>query len=1422
MNRHALLPASHNRITHPKRIFLFATCILIAALLAIHGRNTSAARASAEPPTPDATNEVVERWYGTVYIENTWEDAYASCPWTCPGNEQEVMFEEWSLDVMEDGSVSGTIRTEIVSYSYEQTETNNSCGPTAETNYTIDNCQFSWRMTQPQSTITLQGKRELNRLGEPVLTITSQSETQDCEMQWKARGTHSTTGQTVDKEENHKCSSPILVPQTLKIVTYEDGRAPIIPLNRFFSCCGNTQIEVGHLIAGLDDPMLDLDRELLDRSVFLDQVPVEELFTAKMDWNSPDGGYVTWELEGQESERVGPIEVEELPKPVDNGSQGVGRKKLTVQAKSTLKKISEPEVTEVQVAPPPGWTGGPGEISATKVSGAVTYKSTVKFPEPPFDGEITVWKRVPFLGGKSFGIRKTQGSFSWEAQSTSEGQGSLTGQTGLKIMGKEIVGSITGRAKVILDQMGVKIPEGGIDFGIAGTVESDPEPLLQVVPSLRPALIVIERISSSAAAFINERATLKLEVSPKFDFGFTFFTENDEFKFKNAEVKPGIGFKTVLEIKLIEKVLQATASIGGAIAATFQVPEPYFKEAAFQGVVTAQLIFYKWAWEGERAWSVVISGASAAASNVNDLLAQTFTEGSWQLIDQTPLTQPNYALWHGDSTAAIASTQAASAIDDRLLVENVLPLAQPSMHAWTNSSGTTRVFQTWSQDDPADENPFSAGEIRMSLYTGSWQSPSDLFNDAQDDLAPLPIYLTNNQRLVVWQRVDTPTPPDFDDDPEGYLSHMQIYAQRVGGTMVQLSPGGSLNYRHQLGVISDGALAVWVNNPANQMIGDTTNPDHILFARYANASSNWPVTGTVVSNVAGLLDLDLATNGTHATLIYSLDTDNVLTTTADLELFYTVWNGASWNAPTQFTNNSVPDESPQLELAPDGSARLVWRQAGTLKFLNGTWATPPTDLPLPGAAERTDYELVQSTDGHLALVWQEAGPEDTRVAYAIFDATHNRWSGEMTLPIPEGYEGSMATSIAAVLLPADDEDEEDNGTLLVSYQLAHIEVITETFNDVETVSGQVDGVPIANVAKIVQRDLRSAAIPLRINLSVAPSDLSIPAADRIQAVIHNTGELAAENVPVALFVGPPDPVTGIVPRVDQTIPLLAAGSATTLTFTVADPTISYLAVEIDPDRTLNESDRSDNLALLGADIGVSPLPTFYGPLGATIRAQVQQNGHRYVSLLAPATLTLESPNGPVVGGGQVGFPLAATESVTLSAYLSPTALGPGRHFLFWNVDPEGTLGETDRSNNIAGTSVLVLPDLVGVQDSIYYAAAPGSSARFSMTVQNMGNWISSNATLKVFDGPASAATSHLLLELTIPAIEPGGAIELSGLLQLSGLPSASTGLKAIFIELDSERVIEESNENNNSLAAGSVLEAAEVSNAPLFLPKIQR
>jgi hypothetical protein len=216
MKHTAKLPAVPTLHSHDGARLIASCFVLFSMIFTLSWFNAPSVLAQAEPQREDAVGEVVEYWTGTVLVDEQRTNTYFPCPgaWVCRGHGHQARTQEWYLEVQEDGSVSGYIQTELTDFSYEQTQRNNSCGPVAETNYTLNQCQFAGQLSQPNSRIVVQGVREIEEFsGKPILKITSAEETQECQTSWTARGTHSETGATVHKQDTDKCSSGMHVPQ---------------------------------------------------------------------------------------------------------------------------------------------------------------------------------------------------------------------------------------------------------------------------------------------------------------------------------------------------------------------------------------------------------------------------------------------------------------------------------------------------------------------------------------------------------------------------------------------------------------------------------------------------------------------------------------------------------------------------------------------------------------------------------------------------------------------------------------------------------------------------------------------------------------------------------------------------------------------------------------------------------------------------------------------------------------------------------------------------------------------------------------------------------------------------------------------------------------------------------------------------------
>jgi hypothetical protein len=245
-----------------------------------------------------------------------------------------------------------------------------------------------------------------------------------------------------------------------------------------------------------------------------------------------------------------------------------------------------------------------------------------------------------------------------------------------------------------------------------------------------------------------------------------------------------------------------------------------------------------------------------------------------------------------------------------------------------------------------------------------------------------------------------------------------------------------------------------------------------------------------------------------------------------------------------------------------------------------------------------------------------------------------------------------------------------------------------------------------------------------------------------------------------------------------------------------------------------ETNYGDNYAAVKTDLAISPRATQYMPEGAVAVAEVTQNGGLYTREETQAVIRLGAPDGPKIGETKISFPVTPTTSVSVTQWISTTALGMGRHTLYWQLDPENTRGERVDIDNLTATRVDILPDLSTAPELIGWGRAPGTAAPVSLRVQNDGNWASSESMAAIFDGEPGLPGTHRIGAIPIPAIAPGEFVELTGSLTLAGLPAAATGLQQIYVQLDPANTLPEINENNNLLVNGIL------DDAPMQPPKV--
>ena len=163
-------------------------------------------------------------------------------------------------------------------------------------------------------------------------------------------------------------------------------------------------------------------------------------------------------------------------------------------------------------------------------------------------------------------------------------------------------------------------------------------------------------------------------------------------------------------------------------------------------------------------------------------------------------------------------------------------------------------------------------------------------------------------------------------------------------------------------------------------------------------------------------------------------------------------------------------------------------------------------------------------------------------------------------------------------------------------------------------------------------------------------------------------------------------------------------------------------------------------------------------------------------------------SGPQIGTTQTIPSLPAGQNATVSVTWNIPGLQQS-HDIYVKVDPDDKHPETNESNNVAFTSI-VLPDLKINESDVTFFYEQGS-LRINATVHNYGVITASNVLVELFD---EGANGTLINATTIAALSPNSNKTISTVWNTQGV---STGLHNISVIIDRIDGIREQNETNN-------------------------
>ena len=1403
------------------------------------------------PEAPFAPAAFVEHWIGTAQVDGHVEFAqhFNSPEWYEPEIADGSSTTAYDLYVDSAGNITGILKVRWSASNTMQQAARSNCLPAvAENSYHGYDCNNTLQPGSGSFTLPVTGKRtrdggivkfDLSTSDKTTRAFRTMTGIQfDPDGGWMWTHTGPSHAQAfLPPNIGMRFEGPPV--QTYGRVLVEDTQK----IDFAYLCCQRKQIsfEIGIFEVGTD-PTLNLDVELLERSVFMDQVPVPDALTAKAAWQTAYGGKTDWRLPtGPETTPLSPATT--INKAVNVGTIGVGEHPVTVKGTDALDRSTIEETLKIVVTRKFERCEVYG---AVKQGGAVAYKCKISVPDKPFKGRIDkVPTFIPFFGGKPLGIAEAQANAELELKSTGEGSLQGDGIILIDLMGGGGGGKITVKGDLVVQPAGVKFTGGSLEIKLVVKAKRK-ESLLTAIPALRVPMILVRALSTEAADFLEKRAEVELAVEGSLGPKFPLVRDpvNDGWKFGDTTVEAGVGFSVEGTLTLIEGKFEGKVKVGGDTVFTFAVPPnpDYLKSIELKFLASATATVMKWEFNAENTYVFKYPGGAIAADGAPqtsaDVAAAAIAAGpvftnttGWVLSDRSYLTQPGYSQWVGPLNAN------QSVRGD--LVLRTSPQARPAFANY----GNYQQWLLWSYERPdnpgAGITPANSDEIAFANLGSApnYRPPNGytlMTTDNRSDLNPQ-IAFVPNLPMVVWERMDTPTPGDFPGNPTGYLSHLQVAASTFPYnaaspvlTPTQISLSGSINHRPQVAprlYPTEQFLAVWVNNPANRLQGDAANPDRFMYSFY-DARTNakmWTPAQAITGTVPGIRDFDLGSwrdtsafptlNGTA--LIFTADRDGNPATQNDVEIYYTLqrtptnMSSLGWTPITQLTNNNVNESDVQIEYIGDATSGMemvaVWRAGNTLMVLRGPSATgwsgtPQAIATLPEQAGSLSL-ATRAFPTELVVTWTQ--PEGIGSVRLLANAT--AWTNPRVLATGNRIPAHAFTAWAI--------SEHPDPALRVGTAPVHVALL-ETSAEITRTLG---GIGYPNFPVVIQRDLFALpdpTLPLSVTI-LADSVRVLPGTPlRVVATVENRGDVDVPDFALSLVARRPSTASVTLAQQPVSIP---NNTRVPVTLTVpALPANALLDLELMKNGCSNVVyGCKPNVVALPTDaVARMGGPTTYAPNATVATLYVGQEGPLFHAATFDV-LVRKGRGGPVVAsvGARLSTVPAAVISVT--APISTALLGPGEHILEWEIVSDGPMRDPNPSNNIATSLAIVAPDLYM---NPYFTAVAGNTVR--ARVQNVGNWPSGATVLEVWSAPPVTAGAVKLGSIAVPPLAPGAHADLSGPVTAAAETATVQATAAAYLLLDPANTVAEINENSNLTAIAGT--TATVGQGKVYLPTVTR
>jgi len=680
-------------------------------------------------------------------------------------------------------------------------------------------------------------------------------------------------------------------------------------------------------------------------------------------------------------------------------------------------------------------------------------------------------------------------------------------------------------------------------------------------------------------------------------------------------------------------------------------------------------------------------------------------------------------------------------------------------------------------------------DLCYSTWNGTdWDDARYITYDNHSDFDPTLAYDSNGNVIVIWSRFRDEIDFLTTEHPIDLLEFQEIaYSMWDGSTWTEPQLLTNDTYANGRAVLSAGQnrelIAVWVGDPDHNF---TTTKDMELFYSVWNGT-HWSAKKQLTDDDFMDYSASLAHDSMgNAMVCWIRDLDGNRSSTSDTQLLYSLWNGESWSEPSKVIESVESKEYPSITFDLNDNLLITWvgRNGNSSKLYFTSWNKTTKEWNTPEIVHEEGFFIFDPAinvdpNNTAVIVWRGFEDDEAeRAYYHKHNATETYFDGEICYATKDLTRSDAVWSELKYLTSNNKTD-----------WMASAVIIKGHSNDLHLV-WDMDGT-VSNLIHEIKPDLFIGDSDISFS-NIHPMEGEII---DITAIIHNIGDVSVKNVLVSFYDG--DPFNGGILIGTKAINFLDYDDQTEITIPWTTHSGSNkIYVVIDYNKLISELSETNNIAfnivnilpdltLTSTDISFSNPNPIEGE-DIFIKAKIYNIG----GTKAENFRVTFFDNKNVIRTVEI-YLLDPSDFTEISIIWKTQ---PGIHNITVAIDLLDEMLEWNETNNNASAIIFAYPDIKIIDFSISSnIIIYGEDVELSAEIQNIGAASANYITLEFYDG--NPYIDGILLGTKIISSLDVGEKDLL----LFSWSEPTPGIHKIFAIIDRQNIIGESDESNNLL-----------------------